>query len=208
MLRYFERRASGQILDPSQRFLHQATGRVMGTCDSCGCELRSALKTLARFGAPPRRLWPDEVPLDSQPDAFVYAAATRFAPLYYTRLDDRCAPPEAALKSLRSFVAAGFAVVFGVPLFGAPTSDAEIALPTVFDFVRGGAAAVALGYDDARRLPAGKGALLVRMPWGHAWGERGVGWLPYGYVRERLAIDFWTLVKPEWLASGEFLRPV
>ena len=52
-----------------------------------------------------------------------------------------------------------------------------------------------------------KGALHVRSSWGEGWGECGSGWLPYAYVEEQLAVDFWTLLRPEWLASGEFTRP-
>jgi C1A family cysteine protease len=48
---------------------------------------------------------------------------------------------------------------------------------------------------------------LIRNSWGPGWGERGHGWLPYSYILERLAADFWTLVNPQWLASGEFDRP-
>ena len=37
--------------------------------------------------------------------------------------------------------------------------------------------------------------------------ESGCGWLPYKFVEQRLAVDFWTLLRPSWLASGEFERP-
>lgn len=66
---------------------------------------------------------------------------------------------------------------------------------------------MAVGYDNARRVRSTKGALRVRMSWGEDWGEGGYGWLPYAYVERGLAVDFWTLLRPDWLASGEFLRP-
>ena len=43
--------------------------------------------------------------------------------------------------------------------------------------------------------------------WGTEWGNHGYGWLPYDYVRTHLAGDFWTIMSPEWLDSGEFWRP-
>jgi hypothetical protein len=46
-----------------------------------------------------------------------------------------------------------------------------------------------LSPDETRRLPEGKGALLVRNSWGTAWGDQGYGWLPYAYVRDELAVD-------------------
>ena len=204
VVRYFVRRSSGRLLDPSRRFVYQATQRLMR---ASGCELRTTWKALARFGVPARRHWPDLTPEDAEPDAFVYASADRLQPFNYVRLDDRNMPGDASLKTIKSFVAAGFAVAFGFSLFGTAAVESEIAFPTVFDFVRCGLAAVVVGYDDTRRMRSGKGTLLVRMPWGAAWGEQGYGWLPYAYVRERLALDFWTLLKPEWLDSGEFLRP-
>ena len=208
VVRYFARRSSGRILDPSRGFVYRTAQRLMCACGACGCELRTTWKAIARFGVPARRHWPDEVSLDVEPDAFVYAAADQLHPLFYARLDDRSAPGDVNLKTIKSFVAAGFAVAFGFSLFGVAAAESEIAFPTVFDSVRSGVAAVVVGYDDTRRTRSGKGTLLVRMPWGPAWGEQGYGWLPYAYVREHLALDFWTLLKSEWLESGEFLRPI
>lgn len=206
-VRYFARRSSGRILDPSRRFVHQAAQRLLGATGPCGSELRTTWKAIARFGVAARRHWPDATANDAEPDAFVYASADRLQPLCYVRLDDRGQPGDANLKTIKGFLAAGFVVAFGFSLFGAAAAESEIAFPTVFDSAQSGLAAVAVGYDDSRRMRSGKGTLLIRMPWGVAWGEHGYGWLPYAYVRERLALDFWTLLKSEWLDSGEFHRP-
>jgi len=39
---------------------------------------------------------------------------------------------------------------------------------------------------------------------GACWGEHGYGWLPYDYVLRGLAEDFWTILKKEWVDTGEF----
>jgi len=32
----------------------------------------------------------------------------------------------------------------------------------------------------------------------------GTGWLPYDYVLDNLALDFWSLLGMEWVDSGQF----
>jgi C1A family cysteine protease len=208
LARYFERRASGRILEPSAMFVYQVAKRLLGWTGDSGIPLRTALQVMACFGVPPESCWPhDPERFDCQPDAFIFALAQRFGTLYYVRLDGGEARGSQVLQTVRSWLAAGFPSVFGFPVTSSLSAEAEIPYPTAFDSIRGGQAVVAVGYDDQRRLSVGKGALLVRSSWGTRWGESGYGWLPYAYVRERLAADFWTFFSPEWLASGEFRRP-
>jgi C1A family cysteine protease len=107
---------------------------------------------------------------------------------------------------VKAFLAAGFVVAFG---FSVPTTlpaDGNIAYRPTFDALLGGQALLAVGYND-RWLSGSRGALLVRSSWGPQWGEQGYGWLPYAYVEEQLAIDFWTVLCADWIESNEFDRP-
>jgi C1A family cysteine protease len=68
-----------------------------------------------------------------------------------------------------------------------------------------------MGYDDdleikhtARGSTKTVGALQIRNSWGSGWGDGGYGWIPYDYVRESLARDWWTLTKSEWVETGKF----
>ena len=69
---------------------------------------------------------------------------------------------------------------------------------------------MAVGYDDKMKIQnrhnkaQTTGALLIRNSWSTAWGEDGYGWLPYDYVLQGLAEDFWTILKKEWIDTGSF----
>ena len=36
------------------------------------------------------------------------------------------------------------------------------------------------------------------------WGDEGYGWLPYDYVLQGLAVDWWSLLKNGWIDTGNF----
>ena len=206
---YFERRSTGQGTRGSRLFLFQNARKLSGGAGNGGADIRTTLKALARFGLPPERYGPsDPSRIEEEPEPFLYSFGRDYQSLAYVRLDPIGATCGHVLQSVKAYLAAGFPSVFGFAVFDSLTREADVPFPTLFDSVLGGSAAVAVGYDDARRIRSTKGALHVRMSWGEDWGEGGYGWLPYAYVEQGLAVDFWTLTRPDWLASGEFLRPV
>ena len=206
LVHYFDRRALGRTVKLSKLFVYQATQRLVGTSGS-SIDLRSTLKAITSFGIPYEKHWPYELEkTDEEPVPFLYAFADRFRSIRYVRLDGRNRTGQETLTTVKSLLHAGLPSVFG---FSVPTSisrEADIPYRPTFDTVHGGQAVVAVGYDD-RRISSTKGALQIRNSWWRDWGDHGYGWLPYAYVEEQLAVDFWTVLGDEWLDSDEFTRP-
>ena len=207
LVEYFERRAKGKTIEPSRLFLYMVARKLLGWKGDTGVDLRSVLKVMKTFGIPEERYWPYDVGfVDDEPDAFLYSYARPHRSMSYFRMDAVNTDGRETLELVKSFLAAGFPSVFGIPMPESALQEGEIQFRPTFDRICGGQAMIAVGYDD-RRMSATRGALLIRNSWGEDWGYGGYGWLPYICVEEQMAVDFWTLLKPDWLESDEFTRP-
>ena len=207
LLEYFERRSHGHVLPPSRLFLHR-NARHMAMTSNHTVNLRATLKVIARCGLPPERYWPYDVNnADLDPNAFLYSFVDRFRELLYVRLGNHNTPCNIILDNVRSSLAAGFPTVFGLAVPSSISRAPEILYRPAFDSIIGGQALVAVGYDD-KWLRSTRGALLVLNSWGIDWGDQGYGWLPYAFIEQRLAVDFWTMLRSDWIESGEFFHPM
>ncbi|MCA9246499.1 MAG: C1 family peptidase [Planctomycetales bacterium] len=208
LLQYFFVRAFGKTIFPSRMFLYQTALRMSAAERGAGVSFRLLWKAIRNHGIPPEKYWPYSADMLTQvPDSFLYSYAYTYRGIRYCRVDRWDASGEHTLNSVRSLLAAGFPVVFGFSTPSSISRDGDIPFRPLFDHVQGGHAVIAVGYDDNRRSLT-RGYLQIRNSWGEDWGDGGYGWLPYAYVRKGLARDFWTLLHPDWLASGEFARPM
>jgi C1A family cysteine protease len=213
---YFERRAFGRHIDASRLFLYKVTRNLLHMEGDTGAYLRTTMGAMTLFGVPPAEFWP-YVPekLDEEPPAFCYAFAQNYQAIQYFRLDVPERKPTDLLAQIKTFLEAGLPAMFGFTVFSSiwdAESDGKIPFPTWRERVEGGHAVVAVGYDDGMKIKnknrggkETKGALLIRNSWGENWGEGGYGWLPYEYVLRGLAVDWWSLLKNEWVDTGEFV---
>jgi len=214
LVAYFEKKAMGRPVDISRLFLYKTTRNLTGATGDTGAYLRTTMEALAVFGAPPESYWPydgsaavDNRRFDVEPTAFCYAFARSFTALKYLRLDPVGATPDQALANIRHHLAAGFPSIFGFPAYDEymnAGADGKIFYPAPSSQLYGGHANAAAGYDDHLTIGSDTGALLVRNSWGTSWGQQGYGWLPYKYVTQRLAADWWTVIQQSWVDTGQF----
>ena len=209
MLEYYERRTTGKHIDGSRLFLYKVTRELQGIKGDDGAQLRDVMKAMVLFGVPPEKYWPYHVTkFNDEPSSFCYAFAQNYQALKYYRLDPAGTSPTAALAAIKKNLASSLPAIFGFSVYSSipPLGDGkgEIPFPEKCDSLEGGHAVLAVGYDDSKKIGKTKGALLIRNSWSKEWGDQGYGWLPYAYVEQGLADDFWSMVKAEYVDTDLF----
>ncbi len=211
---YFEKKAANSYLDASRLFLYKTTRNLMGVTGDTGAYLRTTAAAMLLFGVPPEKYYQYIISkFDDEPTAFLYAFAENYKALVYYRYDPPGTTKTKLLTSIKENLSAGLPSMFGFTVYSSivqACASGEIPYPASGEKVLGGHAIDAVGYDDAKVITNAnnkkttKGALLIRNSWGTGWGSKGYGWLPYDYVLNGLASDWWSLMKAEWIDTGMF----
>ncbi|MDJ0611751.1 MAG: C1 family peptidase [Kiloniellales bacterium] len=205
MLEYMMRRAQQTHVDGSRLFVYKVTRKLLGWTGDTGAYLRSAMQAIATFGMPPETFFPYDIArFEEEPDAFLYAFAGNYKALDYTRLDPPGRDGAAILLNVKHALRARFTVMFGFSVYSSISGDADVPYPTNRDKLTGGHAVLAVGYDDDWRIGDCKGAIKFKNSWGTGWGDGGYGFLPYKYIEQGLARDFWTVFNSDWIDTGRF----
>lgn len=216
IIEYYEKKSFGRHIDASRLFLYKVTRNLMKMKGDTGAYLRTTIGAMVLFGVPPEDYWPyadDGKKFDKEPPAFCYAFAQNYQTIKYYRHD----PPETSagtiLNRVKTYLASGHPSMSGFTVYNSieqADKTGRIPFPSTRERIEGGHAVAAVGYDDEMKIGnkySGKettGALLIRNSWGTGWGEEGYGWLPYEYVLKGLAEDFWSVLKKEWIDTGQF----
>jgi C1A family cysteine protease len=214
LVEYFERKSFGTHINASRLFLYKVTRNLLHWTGDTGAFLRTTMAALKCFGVPPEEYWPYKpADYEKEPTSFAYAFGQNYQALRYFRFDPPGTPRDELLAKIKRHLSSNIPSMFGFTVYSSisqASNDGEIPFPIAGEKVLGGHAVVAIGYDDNKEIEntgsgaKTTGALLIRNSWGTGWGDAGYGWLPYKYVRKGLAVDWWSILKHEWVDTGEF----
>jgi len=214
LVEYFELRAFHTYTNASRLFLYKATRNLMGLTGDTGASMKATMGALVLFGTPPEKYWPYSIAdFDIEPGGFFYAFAQNYQAIAYYRLDSPGMNQASLLNRIKMNLLAHLPSMFGFtvyPSYHQADTTGKFPFPTEREAPIGGHALVAVGFDDGMEIinsangEKTKGALLIRNSWGANWGENGYGWLPYDYVLKGLAVDWWSLIKNEWVDTKNF----
>ena len=215
VLEYYFKNTNQDITQFSPLFQYKMTRNLMGLKGDTGASIRASMKSLAVYGAVPEKDYPyttDSTKFDLEPNENLKFLAQNFQALKYIRVDQRNMTTTDIIKELRKYSAANIPITFGFTVYNDSWRQANtigsggaFPFPTANDTVAGGHAICIAGHSDTKvitnKTDGSKttGAFLFKNSWGTQWGERGFGWLPYKYVDQQLAMDFWLLTSNEWL---------
>lgn len=167
--------------------LYAITRKIEGTplSEDSGCQVRDVFKAMARYGVAFESEWPYDVAVfDQMPPRTVMKDALQHKAISYHRCD--------GLDAIKTCIVQGFPLIGGFTCFTSLQSDqtaqtGDVPMPAPDEAQIGGHCIYFDGYDDVAQM------LSFRNSWGTSWGLTGCGRLPYGYVEQGLADDFWTI---------------
>lgn len=176
-------------LKPSRLFLYYNSRMIEGTVnEDSGATCRDAIKSAAKYGAPPESTWPYNTSnFKTRPSASIYTTAKAATIDAYERVDST------SLVAIKSAIVSVLPIQIGFSVYDSFESSyvaktGIVPLPKYSESMLGGHSVALIGYDDQSQR------FLCRNSWGQSWGNKGNFTIPYAYLTNaRLASDFWVI---------------
>lgn len=167
----------------SALFLYYETRKALGTVnEDSGGTITDGMAVLKRTGVAQNETWAyDTAKFKIKPPKAAYAEAAEF------KVKETL--PLGSLNDVKAALAEGLPVAFGYMVYESFTkigASGEMPMPKAGEKVLGGHAVLAVGYDDQKKQ------LIVRNSWGSKWADQGYFYMPYEFVGEETAGDFWA----------------
>lgn len=176
-------RKSGLIDFDGSELFEYVNARNLGgfpITQDTGAYIRDGIKALVQFGNAPEEDWPYDVSKFNQtPPQNAYQNALQHQALRYISIPNND-------DAIDTVLAAGFPVVFGIPLYqNWPMQNGVVEIPMPVGQVIGGHCMNWVGFDRTTRKRK------TRNQWGSAWGSGGYANMPYDYCHQ--ATDLWYI---------------
>lgn len=172
---------------PSRLFVYYNARLLEGIENNdAGCQIRDAMKTLAKEGVCEETIWPYVVEnVNTKPSSTAYKSADHHTILQYSRLNNT------DLLVLKGCLVEGFPFVFGMTLYESfenVSKTGMVSMPSDSERAVGGHAMKCIGFS------ADISCFIVRNSWGGNWGDNGNCYIPFKYMTDNsLSDDFWTI---------------
>ncbi len=191
---YLQEKSGMRQYMPARLFMYYETRRIEGTLtEDAGCEIRDAMKVIAKLGVPHEYLWPYDISkYTRQPRPKAYEDALLHQCIRYERVDVN----ETAVKLA---LAAEQMVVMGMTVYESfwdVGPDGVVKTPSNTEFVEGGHSMKYVGYE---KLPiSSRLYAITKNSWDDTWGDHGYCYVPFDYgCNPYFAGDFWTITEVE-----------
>jgi Papain family cysteine protease len=171
----------------SARFIYNAARELEGSLKTdSGAQLSDGFTVLEKQGAVTEAVWPYQPGKFAEPAPPTVEKAERFRISAFQQVK--------GVDGIKRVLNENPPVIAGITVFSEMFGDevtktGVVPLPTKASTVMGGHAVVLVGYDDKTQR------FKFANSWGTGWGDKGFGYLPYGYV-DGERVEAWTFTLP------------